>query len=84
MIIRLIVFGIIFYMIYRALRPKIQSPKTQIPKTQNHEIVDTMVQDPVCKVYIPKEDCVSLKIGEKTEFFCSTKCRDEFIKRQNK
>jgi YHS domain-containing protein len=39
-----------------------------------------MVQDPVCKVYLPKRQALTVNgpIG-KNEFFCSTECREKFI-----
>jgi YHS domain-containing protein len=37
-----------------------------------------MVQDPVCKTYVPRGSAVSADIGGQTHFFCSRDCADTF------
>ncbi|MBI4767839.1 MAG: YHS domain-containing protein [Deltaproteobacteria bacterium] len=40
-----------------------------------------MVQDPVCKVYLPKRQANVLKSPKGVYYyFCSTQCREKFIK----
>jgi YHS domain-containing protein len=39
---------------------------------------DVMVQDPVCKTYVPKGSAVSAQIGGQTYFFCSQDCAHTF------
>lgn len=41
--------------------------------------VDELVQDPVCKLYVPRREAVALKQGGATVFFCSTACRDQYV-----
>ena len=41
-------------------------------------ITDELVQDPVCGIYCPKRDALSLNWQGKTYYFCSDKCRQEF------
>ncbi|MEA1868261.1 MAG: YHS domain-containing protein [Thermodesulfobacteriota bacterium] len=41
-------------------------------------ITDELVQDPVCGIYCPKRDTLSLNWQGKTYYFCSDKCRQEF------
>ncbi|MCG8471694.1 MAG: hypothetical protein MI742_07545 [Desulfobacterales bacterium] len=43
---------------------------------------DVMVQDPECGVYFPLREGVSARINGKTVNFCSTECRDAFLKKQ--
>lgn len=43
--------------------------------------VSEMVQDPVCKVYVPKKDAVPLVQGGSTYYFCSRNCLDSFRQR---
>lgn len=40
-----------------------------------------MVQDPVCKTYVPRGSAVSADVGGQTYLFCSRDCADSF---QNK
>ncbi|MBI4002441.1 MAG: YHS domain-containing protein [Nitrospira defluvii] len=39
-----------------------------------------MVQDPVCRVFIPRGDAVREEIGGQTYFFCSRGCAKVFEK----
>jgi len=45
-------------------------------------ITDELVQDPVCGIYCPKRDALSLNWQGKTYYFCSDKCRQEFRKKK--
>ena len=81
---RWIILIIIGYMVYRFLRGFLASPK--LPKRNPpQEIQDEMVQDPVCKVYLPKRQAVILT-GSNGEihYFCSTQCREKFIKEKKR
>jgi YHS domain-containing protein len=40
---------------------------------------DVLVEDPVCKVCVPKKQAVVLKEDDKTIYFCSLECREKFI-----
>ncbi len=62
------------------LKRFLSSPK--LPKRNPpQEIQDEMVQDPVCKVYLPKRQAVVLKSPNGMNYyFCSTQCREKFIK----
>ncbi|MFQ5716320.1 MAG: hypothetical protein ACE5GQ_04400 [Nitrospinales bacterium] len=37
-----------------------------------------MVQDPNCKIYIPKSEAVQSAVSGETRYFCSEKCAQEF------
>lgn len=39
-----------------------------------------MVQDPMCRVFVPRGSAVSEQIGGQTYFFCSRSCAQEFQK----
>ncbi len=79
---RWIIVLAIGYFVYRFLRGFLASPR--LPKRNPpQEIQDEMVQDPVCKVYLPKRQALTLN-GQKggNHYFCSTQCRDKFIEDQ--
>ncbi len=40
-----------------------------------------MVQDPSCGIYVPRDTAVSTQVRGETRYFCSEKCRNEFVKR---
>lgn len=41
---------------------------------------DQMVQDPVCRVYVPKGSAVEATIGGQPYYFCSRGCAETFQK----
>lgn len=80
--VRWIILLIVGYVAYRFLRGFLASPR--LPKRNPpQEIQDEMVQDPVCKVYLPKRQALILD-GQKEDnhYFCSTLCREKFIEDQ--
>jgi YHS domain-containing protein len=42
---------------------------------------DQMVQDPVCRVYVPRGVAVEEMIGGQSYYFCSRTCAEAFQKR---
>jgi YHS domain-containing protein len=67
---------IAYLLIRRAYRDFLEGPKERslIGK-------DQMVQDPVCRVYVPKGVAVAATIGGQEYFFCSPGCAETFQKR---
>ena len=80
MLFRWIIILIVFFLLFSYLKRFLSSPK--LPKRNPpQEIQDEMVQDPVCKVYLPKRQAVVLKSSNRLNYyFCSAQCRDQFIK----
>ena len=39
-----------------------------------------LVRDPVCGLYIPEERAITLRGGQQELHFCSTPCRDQYLK----
>jgi YHS domain-containing protein len=52
-----------------------QAPK---PLERDRE-PDVLVQDPVCKTFIPRRDALKTEKGGKTYFFCSEGCLKRFL-----
>jgi YHS domain-containing protein len=42
---------------------------------------DKLERDPVCGTYVSPGSALSLTMGGSTRYFCSEKCRNEFIAR---
>jgi len=73
----IIIFAVV-YVIIRVLRGSSWF-KTIPRKAPPREIQDEMVEDPVCKVYVPKGRSLVLHLeGGKKEYFCSPACRDHY------
>jgi YHS domain-containing protein len=82
--IRWLILFIVGYLVYRLLKGLLTSPK--IPRREPpKEIQDEMVQDPICKVYLPKRQAEMLTgPGGLIHYFCSSQCREAFIKQTKK
>jgi YHS domain-containing protein len=50
------------------------------PDTQISD-VNRMIQDPMCRVFVPKGTAVQEEIGGQVYFFCSRDCAKTFQKR---
>lgn len=48
--------------------------------TKEQTLGNHMVQDPVCRVFIPQTNAVREEIGGQTYFFCSRDCAKIFQK----
>jgi len=46
--------------------------------TSGQNSVREMVQDPVCKVYVPKKDALTLSRNGTTYYFCCAECLRKF------
>lgn len=78
---KLILFGIVFFVLYRAVTKKrmIVRPDTS-PDVRNAagQIAGEMVQDPLCKAYFPREQGVALDHQDEVLLFCSRDCLEKY------
>lgn len=70
---------VLYYLIRRAIRKIGQDGALEKPK-DGRLSGNQMVQDPVCRVFVPRENAVKENIGGQTYFFCSRGCAAEFEK----
>ena len=40
-----------------------------------------LVRDPICGTYVVREKALTAGSGDRMQYFCSEKCRDEFARR---
>ena len=71
----LILLIILYFLIRSALREFRGRGPTRLPETK-----DQMVQDPVCRVFVPRGAAVMEVIGGQTYCFCSKGCAMTFQK----
>lgn len=84
--IRFIIFAILCYVLYRLIKSlALPSPTTSKKSfTQSHgTITDEMVMDPHCRVYIPKREAITAKIGGETLYFCSNECKKKYLEEKH-
>jgi YHS domain-containing protein len=65
---------VLFFLLRRALREfKSQGQPERLAPSK-----DQMVQDPVCRVFVPRGAAVTEDIGGQTYYFCSRSCAHKF------
>ena len=73
----ILIFGllvVLYFLLRRALRDfKGRGEPDRLPPGKNH-----MVQDPVCKVFVPRGAAITEDIGGQTYYFCSRSCAHKF------
>ena len=79
---RLIFFVILGYILYRLLKSFFGAGR-KVYRNSDGTVIDEMVQDPVCKTYIPKRQAVNIVKKGREYFFCSRECAEEFKKIKN-
>ena len=74
--VKLIFFVVIGYLVLRAAsRWFLSGPRP----SRDHELVDDeMVKDPVCEMYVPRQEALSLHHNGDIHYFCSDTCRNAF------
>jgi YHS domain-containing protein len=89
---RLILFLVLFLALFYVLRGLFKFPILQKKQNKGRPegrfrqpplVTDELVKDPICGVYCPKKDALSIHWKGKTYYFCSEKCRQEFKKEKN-
>lgn len=82
---RLIIIAFLIYILYKLWSSgrTERKERNQQPgyKAEKGTDVGEMVQDPVCKMYIPVDQAHQREIGGKKYFFCSEGCADIFEKK---
>ncbi len=80
--IRFIILFAVGYLAYRALKARM-IPKTtsmrSVAGNSTGKIDDVMIKDPYCDAYFPQRNGVHLELGGKDLYFCSDRCRDEYL-----
>jgi uncharacterized protein len=86
MIVRLIAAIIVFYFLFRIAKWLILSSgntSEPLPNRQAPVKTEDLVEDPYCHTYLPVSQAHQAVIGGKTEFFCSEKCRNHYLQKEN-
>lgn len=72
---RLLFFFVAGYVLYLLIRGFFRKRSSEIPRRTGE--VETF-QDPVCGVYVTKEDAVIGKLNGERIYFCSTECLEKY------
>ncbi len=74
---KIIIYVVLAYFVYRIFKSLFSNNKG-IEKGESGGVIDEMVQDPICKTYIPRRDAQKRAIGGNDYFFCSNECASKF------
>ncbi|MEW6594475.1 MAG: TRASH domain protein [Thermodesulfobacteriota bacterium] len=75
---RIVILLLLLYILYRLLTGRKRRPATAPPPASPPVLHDVLVEDPVCRAYIPKGQAVVLREDGVTRYFCSEHCREAF------
>jgi YHS domain-containing protein len=70
---------VLYFLLRSALRELRSGNKKVLPKGRTQD-AKQMVQDPVCRVFIPCGEAIREEVGGQTYFFCSRDCAQAFQK----
>ena len=74
---RLFIIAILLYILYRLIKGFFKQ-SGGISKGRTDGVIDEMIQDPCCKIYIPRRQAVRKVLGGNEILFCSKECADRF------
>lgn len=79
---RLLIILALLIVLYLILRLVVREFWGRSRKGDDPALIDRnqMLQDPVCRAYVPRESAVSARVGGQTYYFCSKNCADTFQK----
>ncbi len=81
--IRLVIIAITSYLGFKVVQALARRFLGQeLPRSQPRPEVqsDELIQDPVCKVFIPRRNALKAQKNGEDFFFCSEGCRKKFLK----
>ena len=81
--VRLVLLALTGYLGYKVLQkvlPWLWRPQIPRQRPQPEVQADELVQDPVCKVFIPRRNALLARKDGQDYFFCSEGCRKNFLK----
>ncbi len=76
---RILIIFLLFYLLFRLLIGKSKKGPAKSSGGASLPTQDVLVEDPICKVCVPKKQALTLKDNDKIIYFCSTECREKFI-----
>jgi uncharacterized protein len=80
---RYLLIGLAVWILYRVLKRWLGGPppaqRTNVGQGRAREVVDVMVQDPQCGVYLPQHEALRATARGQERFFCSEACRDAYL-----
>lgn len=81
---KVILFTAFLYITYRFLTKDIRKSLRPMQTPQSTPTIQEgeMVLDPICNTYIVKNTSYSVEENDTIHYFCSTECKNNFLKQQ--
>ena len=84
--IRWIVLALAIYLLYRLFANDFLKKRKKDEQEESRNMkkkieAGEMVKDPECGAYVPVDDSVTVRDGDKVYHFCSYDCRSKYLKR---
>jgi YHS domain-containing protein len=84
MVIRLILWAVVGFLVYTvvqaAWRAFHAAPPATPPQAKSRG-GEAMERDPHCGTFVPRGDAVEASVHGERRWFCSARCRDEYLKK---
>jgi hypothetical protein len=80
--VRLIIYGILFYLGYRILKPWVApflGGSEEEPHAGSPPEEAELIRDPQCGTYFLRQRGVAARVGGRSVYFCSAECRDKYL-----
>lgn len=88
MLFRLLIFAILGFVIYRAVKSWLNSTghpdDHNDPRVNSQAVDDVMIKDPICGKYFAQRNGVALDASREVIYFCSRECRDRYAAQQSR
>jgi len=79
---RLFIIAFLCYLAYVTASKYLKAKDKELPKGgSSGDIVDELVEDPICHKYVPKKNAFIVRIDGYYYYFCSMECAEIFKKR---
>ena len=77
---RLLILAGLLYVAWRFVKSALPRGDSRPPiRPGDPGKVDTMVQDPVCGIYFPRQEGVALHRDGQEKWFCSNECKNKYL-----
>lgn len=79
--IRLVILAILLYIGYLLIKggSKKKKERDEAELNGHSDVADVLIEDPVCKKLVPRQQAVKLKHEGETVYFCSDECCRKFV-----
>ncbi len=65
---------VLYFLLRNVVRDWFRQGRAAPPQGDGHD----MVQDPVCRMYVPRRTAIEMRQGTQTYYFCSQDCAKTF------